>query len=157
MVKDFIAALVGGEDLEGAMMKASAMKRGVYRDTVNKQIQIIATNLNYDPAKAGGATRSDVMSPLMEDLLSFLMREFGHSPITTNEQDLAFQQVKQLFHNRNFIETLSETELEKILMVVVPVAVMRNLLARHQVMFDPRKTPSWNAFSDKYQDAILEA
>lgn len=157
MVKDFIAALVGGEDLEGAMMKASAMKRGVYREVVNLQIQIIASNLNYDPSKAGGATRSDVMSPLMEDMLSLLMREFGHGAITTNVQDLAFQQVRELFHNRNFIETLSEAELEKILMVVVPVAVMRNLLARHRVMFDPRKTPSWDAFSDKYQDAILQA
>lgn len=37
----------------------------------------------------------------------------------------------------------------------VPVAVMRELLHRHRIVFDPARVPHWNAFVERYGASIL--
>lgn len=38
---------------------------------------------------------------------------------------------------------------------VVPVAVLRELLHRHRVVFDPTRVPRWQEFVERYGDIIL--
>jgi len=158
MIKNFLKALVAGENLSEALAHARLLDTDVYSVVVEKQIEIIETFHNYQTdAHDQNLSRRLVMGPLMEDLMAFLMQEFANGPITTDPKNKAFQQVQELFDRRDFIDTLDEDALKKLLLVVVPVAVMRNLLARQRIQFDPSTTPSWRVFVDKYADAILAA
>lgn len=156
-LKTFIGALVSGQNISEAFRKSGLEERGIYGVVVQMQEDIIQSYHSYNTdSSAQTQSRSAIMNPKMETLLGLLNNEFG-GYIKPDDKSKAYQQIKALFASRSYVDTLNEDELKSILTVVVPVAVMRNLLARHRISFDPKATPSWDLFVKLYSDAILQA
>lgn len=156
-IKTFFAALIQGETVTDAFRKSGLDDRGIYGQVVAMQQDLITTHQNYRTDDFDQKlSRSAIITPKMEALLALMNTHFtGY--IKPDEASKSYQQIKALFDRRDFVDTLREEALKELLMIVVPVAVMRNLLARHRVSFDPKGTPSWNAFAAAYQDCILAA
>jgi hypothetical protein len=156
-IKTLIGALVSGENLSEAFRKSGLEARGIYGHIVSMQEDIINSFHSYRTDDlAQKQSRSAIITPKMEALMALMNQHFtGY--IKVDEGSKAYQQVKALFHSRDYVDTLNEDKLKSILMIVVPVAVMRNLLARHKVSFNPSGTPSWDPFVTAYCDCILAA
>ena len=144
-IKNFVKALIAGENVIGAFTKTGLERNGIYGQVVDMQADIIHT---YHDLKLD-------VNAKMSDILVLMNRKFGKK-IKVDEKNVAFQQVRALF-KAGYVDTLDEDALKELLIAVVPVAVMRNLLARQKVSFNPKLVTGWDEFVDLYADAILQA
>ncbi len=65
--------------------------------------------------------------------------------------------VERIFNETGWLDGFKGETLDTLPQGVVPVLVFRHMLAVNRCTFNPDHTPSWNAFVDRYQQAILDA
>ena len=99
--------------------------------------------------------RIAAVTPQMDELLGFMLQQFTTGNLESQE---ARDQVSSFFRGgREYYDTLDIDVLERLMEVVIPVAVARNLLSSHRISFNPLEVENWNAFADKYAAIILDA
>ncbi len=150
----FKAAIAGAAmgALEGAAKAAGLNK---YATMVRLQQDVIAFHTLMKDKVEGpvylNPQYQEVMNPKIDTLLSFSMENFAGD----YKSKEAFEECRKMFADRNYMDTMTEEGLRKILEVVIPVAVMRHLLAFQRISFNPTGMKSWDDFVDRYQKMIL--
>jgi len=157
IIKNILTAVVSGAALTaGTVTAAKALGWDKYSQMVRKQKDLLTLHYMMKDKEAGSTYSQgyrEMVTPKVDDVLGFAMENF-QGDVTSPE---AYAATRQIFKGREFCDTLDVEKLKEIMEVVVPIAVARNLLAYHRVTFDPKNMASWNEFSDKYSDLILQS
>jgi hypothetical protein len=151
ILKAILAAAVSGAVLSGSSSAAAqALGLNKYATLIDLQQDVLTIQAQNKDAGIPDRERVDFA---VDKVLGFAMANFDGDASSTE----AFEATSKIFNCKEYCDTLNEAQLRSILEVVVPIAVMRNLLSRHRIHFDPRVTTNWDAFANKYQELILAA
>jgi hypothetical protein len=157
ILKNILKAAITGAALGATESFAKAAGLNKYAEMVRMQQDVIAIHKLMIEKTTGPYYRDErymeTMSPKVDNILTFSMANFTGDYHSAE----AFEECRKLFNDRDYADTMTEEGLKKIFEVVVPVAVMRNLLAKHKVTFSPSGMKSWNDFATRYQAMILQA
>lgn len=159
--KGLLGAVATGVALTASQTAAAdLLGLNKFAEMIRLQQDAIVTHLAIKDRTdmTGGSTYTDstykaVMPGKIDHLLGYAMDNFKGDTKSAE----ALEECSKIFNDRNYADTMSEDGLRKILEVVVPVAVARNLLAVHRITFNPSGMQNWDRFSDLYQEMILKA
>lgn len=146
-----LSAAMSGDPLSDIVTREFAPGLEKYGELIHLQLSVIATH--KATLNETREVRGDAISPLMNDMMRFMRENFTGGDITGDE---AFRQVQTMFDG-SALNSLDVETLQRFMEVVIPVAVMRCLLSRHRVTFNPSKVKEWDTFADTYCDVILRA
>lgn len=161
--KGLLGAVATGVALTASQTAAAdLLGLNKYAEMVRLQQDVIALHTSVlarvDTSKNRYAYTDDAMYKAempnkIDHLLGYAMDNFKGDANSAE----ALEECRKIFNDRNYADTMSEDGLRKILEVIVPIAVARNLLAVNRIMFDPNKMQNWDRFSDLYTAMILQA
>jgi hypothetical protein len=125
-------------------------------EVVLKARRIVAFKQQYqvnmaDPALAQWRQEND---GLFDDLIGYAVAHFRAETATIDELRLLLKDRQALGIKGDLLD---EAELRRLTEGLVPVAVMRELIAVHHVKFRLQHLPSWPQFVANYRDLILAA
>lgn len=125
----FLAALIGGATIGSALVSSGADAATVneYRKLIDYQEKIILLSKDIKNWKMQLQEVSD-MNVIIDEMLAHLMFDFV--PVTVYSK-ANYYSVQALFKNE--LDTLQEENLRSIEKSVVPIAIMKFLLAKHRV------------------------
>lgn len=149
---NIIKAALAGTALVIAGNAFAGTPEDKYVKLVDLQLKLID---NWKVLNSSNDTKPDawkIITPKFDDLLSFMHTNFTAGSEVTDE---VRHQVSQLFYNRDYVDSLDEQALRTLIEFVVPVAVMRNLLHRHRIMFNPKETSQWDVFFNRYGQLVI--
>lgn len=162
--RGFLKAMIGaaaGTAVGIAMPSAveAAVLGNKYARLITAQGDVIVNNnlLQQAEGPARKAALKTMINTKVDDLLVLLNTEFNGREDLENKRDEMYRKVSQIFNGELVVDTMSEAELRRLENPIIAVAVMRYLLARQRVIFNPAGMTGWDSFSDLYQDVILRA
>lgn len=153
-------AILGGTALAAIPVGVYARDKSItrYVKTISLQQEVLVAHKLGDPTDSPEVKEfiGDNVCSRMNVLIEFMLKNFAKGKDTKSEE--AYAECSRLFRtNKADLETMSVEGLKQWLDVMVPVVVLRRLLAHERVYFNSKKVPAWNQFSDLYRDTILAA
>lgn len=110
--------------------------------------------LSYEERNRPGAVpekwKKDVHD-LTDNLIWFLLDNFDTTGLVTKDIEFLFSATPY----DSVLNSWSDTKLRTMAERVIPIAVMRELLNRERLRFNPSGMASWKEFSDRFQSVIL--
>lgn len=113
----------------------------IYEQVISKQNEVLA-------AKDSGGD----INALADELITLLMDNFPGVPTADDLSHIFFSR-----DSDKHIDTFNINNLKSLPAEVVPVAVIRYLLAVKRIFIDPRKCQTFDRFAEAYSDVILQA
>jgi DNA-directed RNA polymerase subunit F len=132
----FTATLNGGQMITDEVMVADK-----FSTAAKKAREIV--ELNHLP------DMSRKLAENFDALLGFLLSQF--------RVESSAEQIREVICHNNSFSALNGSELSELPEGVVPVAVVKELIANHQIEVDPRKFSNWEMFLKRYDAQILYA
>ena len=96
--------------------------------------------------------KADLLSHLQtqcDKLLGFLMTQFSASPTTDDVHTLLNQRAK--------VNVLDLEQVRELPEAMVPVAIVRELIATHKLPMNPHHLSNWTPFMDRYRSQVMSA
>jgi len=148
MDRNNLVGLLSAAATGGVMLNSTdALSSDKYSVAVIKAREVVSLNASY---KADRLPESmDRMSTKLDRLLGFLLSQFR---VETNTDE-----VRRVMKNTHAINALNEDELGTLADGVVPIALIRELLAKHRIMIDTSRLGNWAAFVNRYETSVLHA
>lgn len=136
--------LVVPHEIDVTTPPSESLSADKYAMTVIKTREVVDINESYR-----AESRPEVRSRLMHSidrLLGFLISQY-RTPVSVDD-------VRHVMNGPG-VSILSANELRGLPDGLIPVAIMRELLAKHRIVFDPKVIPNWTTFSQRYMSLVL--
>lgn len=156
--RKFLKGLItGAVALSAASLSAAGITDDRYVRLVKQQEELIELNRSLHDPSQPWAVKSAAFTPGFANLLRTLHYDFDGTAELAEEWDTMLSKTSRIFRGELNIDTLSTDELRQHENCIVCIAVMRHLLAKERMVFDPSKCTHWRTFADRYADVIIAA